>query len=85
MRNHSINSTQAHRLANAPRCQAKTRKGTACQSPAVKGRERCRMHGGTNPGAPKGNQNARKHGSYSAKTLEAVQYLKAIARLVRDV
>ncbi|WP_369815839.1 hypothetical protein [Erythrobacter sp. QSSC1-22B] len=50
----------------------------------MKGRKRCRMHGGTNPGAPKGNQNARKHGGYSAKTLEAVRYMKAIARLVRD-
>ncbi len=27
------------------------------------------MHGGTNLGAPKGNQNARKHGGYSAKTM----------------
>lgn len=42
------------------------------------------MHGGTNPGAPKGNQNARKHGGYSAKALEAVRYVKAIARLVRE-
>lgn len=25
------------------------------------------MHGGTSPGAPKGNQNARKHGLFSAK------------------
>ena len=62
-----------HKAHAAPRCLATTRKGTACQSPAVKGRKRCRMHGGTNPGAPKGNQNARKHGGYSAKTLEAVQ------------
>lgn len=68
-------------LAAAPRCLAMTRRGTTCQSPAVKGRKRCRMHGGTNPGAPKGNQNARKHGGYSAKTLEAVRYVKAIARL----
>ena len=71
-------------LKSATRCGAKTRKGTECQSPAVKGRKRCRMHGGTNPGAPKGNQNARKHGGYSAKTLAAVRYVKTIARLVRD-
>lgn len=51
----------------------------------MKGRKRCRMHGGTNPGAPKGNQNARKHGGYSAKTLEAVRYVKAIARMVREI
>ncbi|WP_407644392.1 hypothetical protein [Erythrobacter insulae] len=50
----------------------------------MKGRKRCRMHGGTNPGAPKGNQNARKHGGYSAQTKEAMRYVKAIARLVRD-
>jgi hypothetical protein len=42
------------------------------------------MHGGTNPGAPKGNQNARNHGGYSAKTLGAVRYVKAIARLMRN-
>ena len=42
------------------------------------------MHGGTNPGAPLGNQNARKHGGYSAKTKAAVNYLKAIAKIVRE-
>ena len=41
------------------------------------------MHGGTNPGAPKGNQNARKHGGYSAKTKEAVRFLKSVANIVR--
>ncbi|WP_394700168.1 HGGxSTG domain-containing protein [uncultured Parasphingorhabdus sp.] len=59
-----------------------TRKGTACQSPAVKGKRRCRMHGGTNAGAPKGNRNAWKHGARSAKAREAASYLKAIAKLV---
>jgi glucans biosynthesis protein len=42
------------------------------------------MHGGTNPGAPKGNQNAHKHGGYSGKTLEAVRHLRAIVRQVRE-
>lgn len=42
------------------------------------------MHGGTNPGAPSGNRNARKHGGYSAKTLEAVRLVKAMARLARE-
>ena len=54
------------RLQDAPRCGAKTRKGTACQSPAVNGKKRCRMHGGAKgSGAPFGNQNALKHGMYS--------------------
>jgi uncharacterized protein YjcR len=43
------------------------------------------MHGGTSPGAPKGNQNARKHGGYSTKTKTAVQFVKAMAKLVRDM
>lgn len=47
-------------------CGAKTRKGTPCRAPAtIKGR--CRMHGGAEgSGAPFGNQNALKHGYYSA-------------------
>ena len=51
---------QPANLADAPRCGATTRSGAACQSPPVKGKRRCRMHGGTNPGAPKGNRNAWK-------------------------
>lgn len=55
---------QPDRLGAAPRCGARTRSGSPCQSPAVRGRARCRMHGGTNPGPPKGNRNAWKHGGY---------------------
>ena len=36
------------------------------------------MHGGTSPGAPKGNRNAWKHGKYSAGS-------KAIARFIREI
>ncbi|MGB0632415.1 MAG: HGGxSTG domain-containing protein [Alphaproteobacteria bacterium] len=43
----------------APRCGARTRAGTSCASPAVRGRCRCRMHGGARgSGAPRGNRNA---------------------------
>ena len=69
MANQSNNPMQPERLASAPRCLARTRTGTECQSPAVKGKRRCRMHGGTNPGAPKGNRNAYKHGGRSAATI----------------
>jgi hypothetical protein len=51
----------------------------------MKGERRCRMHGGTNPGAPRANRNARKHGGYSAKAKAAARYLSAIARLVRNI
>jgi uncharacterized protein YjcR len=50
----------------SPRCGAKTRSGDACRSPAVSGRQRCRMHGGApGSGAPRANQNARKHGLFT--------------------
>lgn len=45
-------------------CGAKTRSGQPCKKTALEN-GRCKLHGGTNPGAPKGNQNARKHGIYS--------------------
>jgi uncharacterized protein YjcR len=42
------------------------------------------MHGGTNPGAPKGNRNARKHGAYSAATKAAMQAMRMMARELGD-
>ena len=33
------------------RCGAKTRKGSPCQNPAMKGKARCRNHGGKSTGA----------------------------------
>jgi hypothetical protein len=41
---------------------------------------RCRMHGGTNPGAPKGNKPALKHGRYTA---EAIARPPEVAGLIR--
>jgi glucans biosynthesis protein len=40
------------------------------------------MHGGTNPGAPKGNRNAWKHGGRSAETMEAARLLRHLTKLV---
>jgi glucans biosynthesis protein len=55
----------AYAFNNALRCGAKTRAGTACLSPSVRSKKRCRMHGGAKgSGAPKGSQNAFKHGFY---------------------
>jgi uncharacterized protein YjcR len=54
----------------SPRCGAKTRSGGSCHSPAVHGKKRCRMHGGARgSGAPKANQNARKHGLFTRDAL----------------
>ncbi|WP_122928430.1 HGGxSTG domain-containing protein [Sphingobium yanoikuyae] len=72
-------------LAAARRCLARTRSGQACQSPAVKGRKRCRMHGGTNPGAPRGNQHATKHGIYSAEMMEIRREMARMQRQWREL
>ena len=69
------------RLQHKPRCRAKTRKGTFCESPAVNGKRRCRTHGGAKgSGAPLGNQNALKHETYSGDTQAFERKLRAMLR-----
>ncbi|WP_419555393.1 HGGxSTG domain-containing protein [Sphingomonas arenae] len=75
---------QPDALPLAGRCQARTRKGTPCQSLTVSGKERCRMHGGTNPGAPRGNRNAWKHGGRSSEARRAAAYFRYIVRSLDD-
>ncbi len=62
----------------SPRCGARTRGGGAGRAPAVSGRARCRMHGGSvGSGAPRGNKNALKSGLYTAEALAELQRAKA--------
>ena len=56
-------------MRSSPRCGARTRRGTPCLGPAMPN-GRCRMHGGSSPGAPKGNRNALKHGHYSQEAIK---------------
>ena len=65
----------------APRCGARTRTGRSCAAPEVKGRARCRMHGGAvGSGAPKGNQNALTKGSYTANAIAERREITALIR-----
>ncbi|MVT68380.1 hypothetical protein GPL21_25110 [Bradyrhizobium pachyrhizi] len=65
------------------RCGARTRSGSACRAPAVRGKTRCRMHGGAKgSGAPRANRNARKHGRF---TREAIAERRQIRALLGDV
>jgi hypothetical protein len=65
-------------LRKAVRCGAKTRAGKPCQSPAVTGKRRCRMHGGApGSGGPKGAHNGNyKHGLYTAETVASRRWLR---------
>lgn len=75
---HKRNTTP---MTNSLRCGAKTRKGTPCQSPAVTGKKRCRMHGGAEgSGAPKGNQNAFKTGFYTKESIEERKLLNQMLK-----
>ena len=70
----------------APRCLAKTRRATLCQSPAIRGKKRCRLHGGAKgSGAPKGNKNALKHGKYTSKSLKTRNERKQYYKIVRAI
>jgi hypothetical protein len=66
------------------RCGALTRRGTPCRGPAVRNRRRCRMHGGTAPGAPPGPKHGMfKHGLRSAAAIERRRIAAAEGRVVR--
>jgi hypothetical protein len=54
----------------APRCGAKTKhnNGNPCRCPAIRGKKRCRIHGGAKgSGGQLSNYNALKHGQTTAK------------------
>lgn len=66
--------------STAPRCGSKTRAGGVCQQPAMEN-GRCRMHGGKNPGAPRGERNGNyRHG---LRTMEAIADRREAARVRR--
>jgi len=70
------------------RCEAKTRKGTACQKLPLTGKARCRLHGGlsTGPKTPEGKARIAaahwKHGRRSRAFTEARKQIWADLRAV---
>jgi hypothetical protein len=70
------------------RCGAKTRSGGACQNPAIKGRSRCKLHGGksTGPRTPEGKARAAaahtKHGRRSKGHVARVKAINAELRRI---
>jgi hypothetical protein len=79
-----MNQEVVRRLSNiraAPRCGARTRSGTPCECPAIRGRIRCRLHGGRSPGAPKGSDNGNyRDGTFTAEAVHERQWLKSVVR-----
>jgi hypothetical protein len=66
-------------MLSSLRCGAKTRSARACRSPAIRGKKRCRMHGGApGSGAPRGNQNALKHGVFTKEAIYERREVRAL-------
>ena len=67
------------RMNRAPRCGARTRSGSPCRQPKVRGRPRCRMHGGAGRRRPRASVTGRwRHGQRSGAVLAE----RAMARLL---
>ena len=70
------------------RCGARTRRGTACLKPALKGKTRCQLHGGKATGArtKAGRQNLStaqlRHGKYTKDKLAAQRHAAEVGRRV---
>ena len=71
------------------RCGAKTRKGAACLSPAIKRNGRCRLHGGASTGPKTIEGRARislanlRHGKYTKDKLEQKRHNARVGRQIR--
>ena len=78
-------------MSKAPRCGAKTRAGTPCQQAAIRGKQRCRMHGGksTGPRTAEGMERMRaskiKHGLKTKEALEFRKFMRELDRLCRPM
>lgn len=74
------------RLFRAPRCQARTKAGPPCRSPAVGGKRVCKYHGGARgSGGPSGERNgAFKHGGWTNDAVAVRREAAALLKRVRE-
>ena len=82
MKNKPMDRNPFERL---PRCGAKSRAGTPCRRAAGPNR-RCHYHGGApGSGAPRGNQNALKHGYYTREAIEERRWLQRLMKETKSL
>jgi hypothetical protein len=73
---------------SARRCGARTksRNGEPCLCPAIKGKTRCRVHGGAKgSGAKLLNQNALKHGGASSKVKLLKREIRTVIKIAKQM
>jgi len=72
-------ATRPGDLKKQPRCGARTRAGAPCRRPPVRGRKRCRLHGGLSPGAPRGLKNGNyKTGDWTSEAITERKWLRSL-------
>ncbi len=81
--------TKARRLAEAGkpwrlgpdwpgrRCLAKTRSGGQCQCPAMKGKARCRIHGGLSTGPRTKEREEKAHQAFDAGSIPTTRFIQS--------
>ena len=70
------------------RCLAKTRQGTPCQNPAIRGRGRCKLHGGRSAGprTPEGKARSIACAHEARTTVQAhVKKVRAINAEIKQI
>ena len=74
-------ATRPRDLKQRTHCGARTRAGGPCQRPPIRGRKRCRLHGGLSPGAPRGPKNGNfKSGDWTAEAIAERKWLGSIVQ-----
>ena len=71
--------------SQSDRCNAETRDGGHCANYPVSGADRCRVHGGTNQGAPNPGANSETHGLTADRDRWFDRYRDEIAPVVREL
>jgi len=83
MSNHAPNTGP---MRASRRCGAKTRDRGPCRAPALRGKRRCRMHGGApGSGGQRGNHNARRHGRFTGEAIAERKQIEALLDEARKV
>ena len=77
---------QPQALRQCLKCGARTRNGSTCRSPAVAGKQRCRMHGGAGGcGGSSGKQNGRyRNGERTQSAIANHRKLAGLVRMLRE-
>ena len=61
-----------------PECGARTHQGP-CSRPPLGGKQRCRLHGGLSPGAPKGDRNGNyTEGNWTREAYAERRWLRSL-------